>query len=144
MVPVHRCFFMDNVRPADIYVIDDQPIDSMILRLLFKKFDPDLLIEAISNAYTALERLKAIANSEPFFLPDYIFLDLDMPEMDGWQFLKEYERLGISQFKSIQIYVLSSSLYQNDIQKSLLNPLVQDFISKPLSLQHIKEIFQPA
>ncbi|WP_158557194.1 response regulator [Mucilaginibacter conchicola] len=135
---------MDNVRPADIYVIDDQPIDSMILRLLFKKFDPDLLIEAISNAYTALERLKAIANSEPFFLPDYIFLDLDMPEMDGWQFLKEYERLGISQFKSIQIYVLSSSLYQNDIQKSLLNPLVQDFISKPLSLQHIKEIFQPA
>ncbi|RFZ90082.1 response regulator [Mucilaginibacter conchicola] len=134
---------MENKRPADIYVVDDRPIDNLISKLLFKKFDPDMVIDEINDGPTALKQLADIAANEPFFLPDFIFLDLNMPGMDGWEFMTEYKHLGIDNAKKIQIYILSSSLYRQDIQQSDNNPLIAGFISKPLTMATIKSILQP-
>ncbi|RFZ89893.1 response regulator [Mucilaginibacter conchicola] len=131
-------------RPADIYVIDDQPIDNIIFKLLFKKYDDRLKIHVLDNAEAAIEDLKNTASNAPESFPGYIFLDLNMQKMDGWQFLQEYERLGFNKLKRTQIFILSSSLYQKDLQKSQSNPLVRDFISKPLRMERIHSILHPA
>lgn len=75
------------------------------------------------------------------YLPDYIFLDVRMPEMDGFQFLEELNNLPKEPLKYICVFMLSSSLDQKDIVRSQQFPMVKSFLSKPLDIQTIKEIF---
>jgi len=128
----------------NIYVIDDAPLDNMIFKMLIKRVGIEINVDAIDNGRNAIEKLIQVSESNPKCLPDYIFLDLNMPEMDGWQFLREYRRLKIDDFKKTQIYILSSSIDNEDIVKSKLNPLVVDFINKPLDLDNLKNIFKAA
>ncbi|MBL4676774.1 MAG: response regulator [Mucilaginibacter sp.] len=129
---------------AEIYVIDDQPIDTVIAKLLFKRFDKNLKVHTLENGKDAIDMLTDISRREKLSLPDYIFLDLDMPRFNGWQFLNAYAKAGIDRIKRIPIYILTSSLNEDDIQRSLSNPFVEDFISKPLSFENIKSIVHPA
>ena len=131
-------------RPPTIYVIDDGPLDNMIFRMLIKRLDGKINVDAIDDGQNAINKLVETSQTEPERLPDYIFLDLNMPLMDGWQFLTEYERLKIDQFKKINIYILSSSIDYGDIAKSKSNHLVEGFINKPLNLENLKTIFQTA
>ncbi len=63
--------------------------------------------------------------------PTYIFLDLNMPKLDGWEILKRIEEHQITQLK---LFILSTSSSPADKMRAARNPLVQDFICKPLSL----------
>jgi CheY-like chemotaxis protein len=74
-------------------------------------------------------------------LPDYILLDINMPIMNGWEFLDEYKRLNLDPLGKSKIYIISSSVFSNDINKARSYPLVKDFISKPLNVEKIKELF---
>ncbi|MDO7742963.1 MAG: response regulator, partial [Pedobacter sp.] len=78
-------------------------------------------------------------NSQNLDLPDLIFLDINMPIMTGWEFLVEYEKLSIN--KMIPVYMLSSSIFQNDIDKAKTFPNVKDFMSKPMSNNQLINIF---
>ncbi|MBL4678407.1 MAG: response regulator [Mucilaginibacter sp.] len=131
-----------NHKPANIYVIDDERIDNMIFKLLVKRLDEAIKVNAIENGQHAIDQLLQLSRSEPSLLPDYIFLDINMPGMNGWQFLNEYDRLHIGQFKKIHIYILSSSVYGADVKKSHANPYVDDFINKPLDFENLKMIFK--
>jgi CheY-like chemotaxis protein len=75
-------------------------------------------------------------------LPDYILLDINMPIMNGWDFLDEYKRLSIDPLGKTKIYIISSSVFSNDINKAKSYNLVKSFISKPLSVEKIKEMFE--
>ena len=131
-------------RPTSIYVIDDEPLDNIIFKMLIKRVDGEIDVDAINNGHNAICKLVQISETEPERLPDYIFLDVNMPGMNGWQFLSEYERLKIGQFKKTHIYILSSSLYHEDYMKSQSNPLIEDFINKPINLENLKTIFKAA
>lgn len=126
-----------------IYVIDDTPLDNMIFKMLIKRVDLKINVDAIDNGQSAINKLVQVS-AEPDLLPDYIFLDLNMPQMDGWEFLSEYKRLKIGLHKKIQIYILSSSIDNDDMMRSKSNPLVEDFINKPLDLENLKTIFEAA
>lgn len=131
-------------RPTNIYIIDDEPIDTMIFKLLVNRVDETIDVDTISSAQKALDRLVHISKTHPSDLPDYIFLDLNMPVMNGWNFLHEYERLEISQLKEIPIYILSSSVHHEDVARSKANPSVKQFINKPANLDILKTIFKAA
>jgi CheY-like chemotaxis protein len=127
---------------SNILVIDDGEIDNIIFEKVVKRVMSNSTIDACNNGRSAIDKLTHISNTAPHLFPDYIFLDLTMPVMDGWDFLDELGRLNIDPLKQSKIYVLSSSISVKDIKRSRMNPLVFDFISKPMNRQKAEAIFE--
>jgi CheY-like chemotaxis protein len=116
---------------SNILVIDDGEIDNIIFEKVVKRVISNSRIDACSDAQSAIDKLMHISNTAPHLFPDYIFLDLTMPTMDGWDFLEEFRRLNIDPLKQ-----------SKDIKRSRMNPLVLDFISKPMNRQKAEAIFE--
>jgi response regulator RpfG family c-di-GMP phosphodiesterase len=69
-----------------------------------------------------------------------IFLDIRMPQMGGFEFLQEYDKLSIENKQSIKIFMLSSSLDPTDLKKSTNNKYITQFIHKPLTQKTLDDI----
>lgn len=130
-----------NTRPVSILLVDDDEINNFISIKLIRKalFNAD--ITACLNGKFAIDQLVEMQGKGTDKLPDYILLDINMPIMNGWEFLDEYKRLGIDPLSKTKIFIISSSVFSNDINKARSYPLVKSFISKPLSVDKIKEMF---
>ena len=109
--------------------------DDLIFQFLFKfKFEA---VEQISNVTTCgdgqegIDYLLSIA-SEQEKLPDIVFVDLNMPILDGWGFLKRFEEEKHGFAKDIVCYVLSSSISPHDIKESENFPFVKKHLIKPI------------
>ncbi|MEN2283062.1 response regulator [Algoriphagus sp. SE2] len=114
-----------------IALIDDDPISTFVTeKLISKNVNEPCQFYKYQNAEDAL---KDIYNVKP----NYLFLDLNMPDMSGWDFL---ERLDITKNQS-EIYILSSSVDERDIRKAKKYDFVKAFFSKPLIKKYIKSIF---
>lgn len=130
-------------RHAKILLIEDSEIDTVIFNLMIKKTLDNPVVESFKNGAEAINRLIELKSKGSELLPDYIFLDLAMPMMDGWQFMDEYKRLDIDPMHKSKIYVLSSSIDKTDILKSHAHPRVETFLSKPIDFRKIKAVFFP-
>lgn len=128
-------------KTISVLLVDDDEINNFISIKLIKKAILNTNITACLNGKFAIDQLLELQQKDPESLPDYILLDINMPIMNGWDFLDEYKRLGIDPLKKTKIYIISSSVFSNDISKAKSYALVQDFISKPLNVERIKEIF---
>tara|TARA_R110002051_G_scaffold181460_1_gene250950 strand:+ start:21734 stop:22150 length:417 start_codon:yes stop_codon:yes gene_type:complete len=123
-----------------VCIIDDDPIFVYGTKILLNHnswFGSSVLV--YENGKEALDDLTALVKSEEK-LPDVIFLDLNMPTMDGWEFLDEFIQLPIQ--NRPKVFIVSSSIDQKDIQKAHSYAIVQDFIEKPLSHQVMDTIFK--
>ena len=92
------------------------------------------LAERIEECNDGLEALNLLKENvhQPQNLPDVIFLDINMPTMDGWEFLKAFESV-VSEFpKTIHIYMVTSSIDKNDIERSKEFSTVSDYLVKPI------------
>lgn len=130
-----------NTRSVSILLVDDDEINNFISIKLIKKALLNTEITACLNGKFAIDQLLEISRKDPSKLPDYILLDINMPIMNGWEFLDEYEKLDIDPAGKSKIYIISSSVFSNDISKAKSYPLVKDFISKPLNVEKISEVF---
>jgi CheY-like chemotaxis protein len=122
-----------------IVLIDDDPICHMISSKIIKLFS-SFEVEAFTDPSQALAQLKWRALNEPQKLPGYILLDIDMPVMNGWQFLEEFEKLPAVVIQRTCVMMLSSSNHYTDIEKSKKYKSVKNFLSKPLNEQKLKLI----
>ncbi|MGV8877860.1 MAG: response regulator [Sphingobacteriaceae bacterium] len=127
--------------PCSVLLVDDDEINNFIARKLINKVVPNTLITTALNGKLALEHLIETKSSCPQKLPSHIFLDINMPVMDAWSFLEEFKDNKINTEHDIQIFIISSSVFSHDIQRAKSYNCVSDFITKPLSVEKIKKIF---
>ena len=123
-----------------VFLIDDDLKFSFITKTLLSKISFAREIVDYSDASVALDELKKNTQNGSGKLPDIIFLDLNMPGMDGWDFLEEYKSLPASFRNECKLYVLSSSIDPVDKTKSLSYNFVTDFITKPLAREKVNSI----
>jgi len=115
-----------------VFIIDDDTIHQRIAQIMIEKyqlFDEYTSFVEAEKAVTFLKENKGIAAN----LPDVILLDLNMPVIDGWDFLDLYEGFKNEVAKSIRIFIVTSSVDEKDILKAQRYSTVNGFISKPLS-----------
>jgi CheY-like chemotaxis protein len=129
-----------NAKSVSILLVDDDEINNFISVKLIRKTLVNTEIKTCLNGKFAIDLLHEIQQNNPDQLPDFILLDINMPIMNGWEFLEEYERLGIDPEGKSKIYIISSSVFNNDISKAKSYPLVKDFVSKPLSVDKIRDL----
>ena len=121
-------------------IIDDQAMNNLLARMIIKKYQPDSEIIEFTKAQEALFFLQNENSSKLESTINNLFLDINMPDMDGWGFLEGFEKLSDSIKKQIKIFMLSSSLSQQDIVKATSNKNVQGYISKPLNEIKLTEV----
>ena len=124
--------------------IDDNSIDHMIQNKVFEKSSFAEMIYNHQSGISALESLKNLLNLNPLteqnLLPEYIFLDLDMPLMDGFQFMSEFEKLPQSETRAIKIILLTASISRQDKEFPKKFDSFHSFIQKPLTVEKLKNL----
>jgi CheY-like chemotaxis protein len=117
-----------------VYLIDDDRLVNMINSKVINLADLTSSLVVYSSAREALEALRRITDTAPDEFPDIIFLDINMPDMDGWGFLDEFIQLPASIAEKCKVYMLTSSIDLNEMKKSMTYSTVRGFISKPITL----------
>ncbi len=122
---------------AKILCIDDDPITLMLCKMVITKASFSNEIITATNGEEALHYFNALKLSESDKLstehPQLIFLDLNMPVMGGWEFLDSFVTEDYSDFNTIKVIVLSSTIDPEDLEKAKKYPMVIDFLSKPIT-----------
>jgi len=126
---------MKTIKQA--WVVDDDPIFIFGISKFIKAEDFCDEFLVFSNGQEAFDHLKQIIVQKET-IPEVILLDLNMPIMDGWQFLDELTKLNLE--KQTNIYVLSSSIDPEDVKKVKKHPIVNNYIIKPIRREHLKQI----
>ena len=122
-----------------IFLIDDDPVFVYLTKKIICSVNGGCEIREFADGELAIERLKQICNDNTS-LPDIIFVDLSMPVMDGWEFLNEYDLLRPKLSKPIELFIVSSSISAQEVERSKTYPAVLDFLIKPVAKGKIAEI----
>ena len=126
-----------------LMLIDDNEIDNLINQKMIESIDLSENIFIHSGAKSALEYLKnieKIKDDENKFLPQIIFLDIDMPIMDGFQFIEEFCKLSDNIKNNCKIIMLTSSLNPKDMVKSQLSQFIHSYLNKPLTHENLLKL----
>lgn len=121
-----------------VCIIDD---DNVYINLLCKIIELKKLSKSVivfKNGKEAIDFFRKPLEKEN--IPRFIFLDLNMPVMDGWEFLDEFSRIKDKISKKTLLYVVSSSIDTRDIERAKSIDMVEDYISKPIQLDVFTKI----
>ncbi len=125
-----------------ILCVDDDPITLMLCKMVITKSSFSNKIDTAKNGEEALKYFDSLLLAKNLNKPQLIFLDLNMPIIDGWEFLDHFNTLKYSDFHQIKVIILSSTIDPEDLKKSKKYPMVIDFLSKPISkemLEYLKD-----
>ncbi len=130
------------MRFNEIFVVDDDKIHHFMIKKLLQNNQINVNPSFFENGFEALNGLKSLlSNGES--LPDMILLDINMPVLDGWQFLEEYKAIKDELSKEIVIHIISSSEDTEDFSKAeYFKEEIKNYYTKPVTGALIKDIFQ--
>lgn len=128
MADIKSCFIVD----------DDVIFKKLLVRIITNKSFCET-VKTFENGKEALDFVESIqANKEE--MPDVIFLDLNMPVLDGWQFLEDFETRKLD--KKVALFVLSSSIEENDVMQVKSYSCVTGMLVKPLEYEDLEKVKQ--
>ena len=122
-------------------IVDDDRTNNFLTRMAIKKSFGEVEIIEFVIPEAALEYIEIEFMKQPHKEKTTLFLDLNMPSITGWEFLEKFNTFTGSVKMQFNIYILSSSVDFADIQRAKHNPLVIDFIEKPLNKKILAKIF---
>ncbi len=122
-----------------ICIIDDDEIYIFLMKKSFAVMGVKNEIISFLNGADALEEFHSLKDNHEE-LPAVILLDINMPIMDGWEFLNEFRKLSAGISNEIPIYIVSSSIAIEDIEKSKTFPEIVDYLTKPVELETLVTI----
>jgi CheY-like chemotaxis protein len=120
-----------------IFLVDDDSVAIMINKKLIEKVLPGIETVSALNGSDAIGCYESWLESQETTPahPNLILLDLNMPIMDGWDFLEEFSKPKFKSFSQTKVVVLSSSIDPLDIERSKQYSMVVDFIAKPVTME---------
>jgi len=124
-------------------LIDDNEIDNIINEKMLESAGFAERIQVYTNGMSALEFFKNLERDKDLnhdMTPDVIFLDINMPLMDSFQFLQEFSNLNKVITKDCKIAILTTSINPSDKERSLKSEYVVDFINKPLTKESLVKL----
>ena len=121
----------------NVLVVDDDPVFKLIARKLFERKGDLFKVEFAENGLEAIAFLNEVLNKGLDRMPDIILLDIEMPIMNGWGFMEEFVKIPKTQRMNIDVYTVSSSIAQEDKNKTASYPEIKAYITKPLTTEII-------
>ncbi len=126
---------------ALIMVIDDDEIFQFTAKKTLQLLGIRNTVVSFTSSREALAHLNQHM-AVPQELPDYVFLDINMPVMDGWLFMEELKKIKGTLAKLPQVYIVSSSIDPRDMQRAADNADIAGYVEKPISPDRYREILQ--
>lgn len=122
-----------------VWLIDDDEVFVFLTKKLIAQTEQAVILETYINGQEAIDRLREISADESA-LPDLVLLDLNMPVMDGWEFLNAFQEVEFSAPEKIHLYIVTSSISPYEVERAKQIPAVQEFIVKPMVKQKFVEL----
>ncbi|MEZ4888095.1 MAG: response regulator [Chitinophagales bacterium] len=116
-----------------LMLVDDDKLAMLIAKKMLDRLSDKFEVSVHLNALNALNALKAHRE-----IPDAILLDINMPQIDGWCFLEELNKIDVF----TDVIMLTSSIYEEDMEKAKKYPQVKGFFQKPLNKDKILKLQQ--
>jgi len=122
-------------------LIDDDLPTNFINERVLRKMDCSEKIKSVQGGFEALSYLKS-TDKENVAQPELIFLDINMPGMNGWEFLEEFTKLETDQKSKVIVVMLTTSLNPDEKDKADKIPQISGFLNKPLLVEGIDELLK--
>jgi CheY-like chemotaxis protein len=122
-----------------VCIVDDDELFQFVMRQHFERLELVERINKFTDGEQALNYIKSHID-HPDELPDLILLDVNMPYMDGWQFMSEFVQLSLPEEKPIRVYILTSSTHESDLQRAKEFPTLAGYLVKPIGKNIIREL----
>lgn len=126
-----------------VCIVDDDELFQFVMRQHFERLELVEHIHKFTDGEQAINYIKSNLGN-PDELPDLILLDVNMPFMDGWQFMREFVQLTLPADKQIRIYILTSSTHESDLQRAKEFPALSGYLVKPIGKNIIRELLTGA
>ncbi|HLP50208.1 MAG TPA: response regulator [Chitinophagales bacterium] len=124
-----------------VLLVDDDDDANHFQEKLFRKYNFAENVDKVMNGADALEYLNKGIKGE-YDLPEIIFLDLNMPRMDGWTFLEKYNQFSDEIKAKIVLIILTSSVNPDDEERAKITPEVKGYKNKFLHKDQLTEIMK--
>lgn len=124
-----------------VIIIDDDKLSNMVSVMMLRRISEAIPVTSFTNPIDGFESVKGLEHTTQLPGSVLLLLDLNMPEMTGWEFLKLFKTLDARLRSIYHVFILTSSVDDRDIELAGQHSVVEGFISKPLKIEMIKHLF---